>query len=64
MSGRPRVCVECLTTFASEGRQVCEPCRRYLELRDAFERGWRGGWSACLDFHSLARQLDDDPGPK
>ena len=59
MSTTP-VCLECLTTFAEEGRQVCPSCQRSLEMRAAFERGWRGGWAAALDVHGFVRR-DDEP---
>ncbi len=54
-------CIECLVTRAAEDRQVCAACRRVLELREAFERGWRGGWAACLDVHGLVRHRDGEP---
>ena len=54
------VCVECLTSPVEEGFQVCAACRRQLELRAAFEQGWRGGWAAALDVHGFVRR-DDEP---
>ena len=53
-------CVECLDPFAGDGVHVCAACRRQLELRAAFEQGWRGGWAAALDVHGFVRR-DDEP---
>lgn len=56
----PRTCIECLTSTAEPGPDLCPTCRRALELRDAYDRGWRGGWSAALAVHRLVRQIDDE----
>lgn len=51
MSGH--VCLECLESACDSLDGLCARCRDALRLREAFDRGWRGGWAACLAFHGL-----------
>ena len=58
--GTSPVCVECLTTFAKEGVQVCASCGRHREVRESFDAGGRAGYAQVLQDHGLVRHDDDE----
>ena len=56
-----RRCVECLERLelsAADGQDVCGTCALDLRLREAFDRGWRGGWAAAVEHFGLTEATE------
>lgn len=57
MSAPPRICTECLSPGARQGRRVCDHCQRRLRDGRIFDKAYRAGWAAACDFFGL--RLED-----